>query len=236
MRSPRQQIKTRSPFPACRVGHLVILAVGVMFLTGCNTLQLSDRVIGPDYSPENVHRMSGRLAPEVRRVAVLPVTFDARGVDAETGRATLEPVLYRELGKTKRFELISVSPEQLRHWTGRTAWTAEERLSVDLLKLLRDELGCEAVLFSRVTHFHAYPPLVVGLNLKLVDAEHPKFLWAVDEVFDAADPSVVNGARRYQQRQEQLPAALADSHSILNSPSRFGHYAASALFATLPER
>lgn len=221
---------------AQRVIGCAVLAGSVALWSGCRTVQLVDPVVGSNYVPDNVHHFNGRLASQVRRVAVLPLTCDGRRGEVEAGRETLEPVLLKELGKTKRFELITVSPDQLRHWTGRTVWTAEERLSLDLLRLLREELGCEAVLFSRVTQFHAYPPLVVGLNLKLVDAADPKFLWVADEVFDAADPPVVNGARRYQQRQERLPAAVADSRSILYSPTRFGHYAASTLFATLPER
>lgn len=228
--------KPHSRYSGRRTGCTAVLAAGALLLTGCHTLRLSDPVVGSNYRPANVHRYSDRLASHVRRVAVLPLTCEAGGSQVAAGRDLLEVVLYQELGKTKRFELITVAPEQLRHWTGRTTWTAEERLPAEFLKLLRDELACEAVLFSRVTQFQAYPPLVVGLSLKLVETEQPKFLWAVDEVVDAADPSVVNGARRYQQQQERLPAALADSRSILNSPRRFGHYAASTLVATLPER
>jgi hypothetical protein len=79
-------------------------------------------------------------------------------------------------------------------------------------------------------------PLAVGLQFKLVDARLLHLLWVADEVIDAAEPSVVNGARRYQQAQEQRSLALADSRSILNSPRGFSHYAARTLFATLPER
>ena len=211
---------------------LIVLALVV----GCKTPQVSDIVVGPSYSPKNVHRLNERLAKEVRRVAVLPLTCDNMQSEAESGWEMLEPVLREELGKTGKFELIPVPPEKVRQWTGHRTWTAEERLPADFFKLLRDEQGCDAVLFCRVTQFHAYPPLAVGLNLKLVQAETPKLLWAVDEVIDAAEPCVVNGARRYQQAQEQLPASLADSRSILNSPRGFGRYAASAMFATLPER
>lgn len=205
-------------------------------LVGCKTPRLTDIVIGPSYRPENVHCAPDHLASEVRRVAVLPVTYDATRTGLEAGRDLFEPLLSDELIKKNRFELVSVSPEELRRWTGRRSWTAEERLPVDFFKVLQDELGCEAVLFCHLTRFHAYPPLAVGMNLKLVDAHSPMPLWAADEVLDAADPSVVNGARRYQQTREQLPAALADSRSILNSPRGFSRYAAATVLSTLPER
>lgn len=208
----------------------------MLLVTGCKLPRISDTVIGESYQPQNVHRSSDWLTSNIRRVAVLPVTCDATQNQVEAGRDLLELVLPEELGKTKRFELIPVPPEKLRQWTGRPTWTAEEQLPVDFFKTLRDELGCEAVLFCRVTQFHAYPPLVVGMQLKLVDVQFSQLLWVVDEVIDAAEPSVVNGARRYQQAQEQLPATLADSRSILNSPRRFSRYAASTVFATLPER
>jgi hypothetical protein len=214
----------------------VICVVSLMLVAGCKMPRISDTVVGASYSPQNVHRASDLLPSNIRRVAVLPVTCDATQNEVEAGRELLQLVLPEELGKTKKFELIPVPPERLRQWTGRTTWTAEEQLPVDFFKMLRDELGCEAVLFCRVTQFQAYPPLVVGMQLKLVDAQFSQLLWVADEVIDAAEPSVMNGARRYQQAQEQLPSALADSRSILNSPRRFSRYAASTVFSTLPER
>jgi hypothetical protein len=63
-----------------------------------------------------------------------------------------------------------------------------------------------------------------------------EFIWAVDDVFDASQAAVVTGARRFQQSRDQLPARLADSRSILNSPRNFGRYAADSVFHTLPAR
>jgi hypothetical protein len=47
---------------------------------------------------------------------------------------------------------------------------------------------------------------------------------------------VVTGARRYYQQHIQVPPPLADSHSILSSPRRFGQYAAHEALATAPTR
>jgi hypothetical protein len=214
----------------------LLLLLTALSTGGCKSLRLSDPVIGPGYQPGNVYHAFSQLPVSLRRVAVLPTTCDAKPTELEHGRAVLETIIAEELGKTKKFELVTVAPETLRAWTGQAAWRAEEKLPSDFLKLLRDRLDCDGVLFSRVTQYRAYPPLCVGLSLKLAEIETAELVWAADEIFDASEPGVVNGARRYQLTREQLPTPLADSRSILNSPSGFGRYAVSGIFATLPAR
>jgi hypothetical protein len=216
--------------------RLLVSLLVLGLLSGCKTASFSDPVVGAGYEPKNVYRWLNQLPVSVRRVAVLPTTCDTTQSDVQSGRDLLDSVIAEEFGKTRKFEIVTVSPEQLRVWTGRSNWRAEETLPPNLLKLLRQELDCDGVLFSRLTQYRAYPPLAVGLSLKLVEIEKAEFVWAVDEIFDASEPSVVNSARRYQLTREQLPAALADSRSILNSPSGFGRYAAQSVFQTLPAR
>jgi len=205
-------------------------------ICGCKTTSFTDPVIGAGYHAVNIYAALGQLPVSIRRVAVLPATCDATPSEVQSGRDMLAAVIVEELGKTKRFEVVTVTPEQLRAWTGRSTWQAEEKLPPNLLKLLRTELDCDAVLFSRLTQYRAYPPLAVGFSFKLAEIENSEFVWAADEIFDASEPSVVNSARRYQMAREQLPATLADSRSILNSPSGFGRYAANSVFQTLPQR
>jgi len=214
----------------------LVLASFVPWLAGCKSIGAAEVVVGPSYHPENVHRTSEQLPREIRRVAVLPMTSDDGQPGLDEGREILQPILVDELGKLKRFELVQVTPDQLRHFTGRRMWAAEEKLPYNFFGLINEELGCDAVLFCRLTRFSAYPPLAVGWNMKLIVCRQPQIQWAADEIFDAGESTVVNAARRYQAASEQLPRALADSRSILQSPGRFGRYAASRLLATLPAR
>ncbi|MBM3881355.1 MAG: hypothetical protein FJ387_16785 [Verrucomicrobia bacterium] len=208
-----------------------------VLLAGCSSPPRGgDWVIGPEYRPSNVLCRTPYLSRELRRVAVLPMTVGRDDAQLEAGRAVLEPILWQELSKQKRFELCAVSGAQLQLWTGKRAWSADEPLPADLLGRLRTELGCDAVLFSRLTNYRAYPPLIVGWHFQLVDEQQPPVIWAVDEVLDAGESAVANGARRYYQRHLQDNRPLADSHGVLSSPRRFGQYAASTLFATLPGR
>jgi hypothetical protein len=212
------------------------LLAALLFCAGCKTFRVSDVVTGLNHHPDNVYRSLDELPVTLRRVAVLPATCDTDASEMEAGRSMLEPVIREEFSKTLKFEVIPVSPEKLRALTGRVAWRAEEVLPTELLRTLREELECDAVLFVRLTQFRAYPPLAVGLSLKLVDVDRTELVWVLDEQFDASEPSVVNGARRFQQERELLPAQLADSRSILNSPGVFGRYAANIAFRTLPRR
>ena len=215
---------------------LPAVLAGAFLLQGCRHASSSRVVLSPGYSASNVHTSHRKLASDIRRVAVLPSTCDTSDANLQAGREILETLLREELGKTKLFEVITVSPEQLKEWTGRKSWAAEDVLPTTLLPTLREKLDCDVVLFSRVTQFRAYPPLAVGLSLKLVVASDAEQLWALDEVFDPGEPSVAVGARRFQQARDPMPATLADSRGILVSPSGFGRYAANTAFGTLPSR
>jgi len=220
----------------CRMAEGLVILIVSMSVAGCRLARPSDLAVGTGYDVANVHLASKQLAPDIRRVAMLPLTCATADANMDSGREILETILREELGKTHRFEVVVVSPEKMSQWTGRANWAAEDVLPENLLAMLRDKLGCDAVLFSRLTQFRAYPPLAVGLNLKLIVTTDSEQIWVVDEVFDASESSVVNSARRFQMDHETLPGALADSRSILASPLGFGRYAAQATFATLPSR
>lgn len=180
--------------------------------------------------------MAGPVLPEsIRRVAVLPLA-SAPDSTAESGRQTLDPILQAELSKSRLFERVQVTSEQLRQWTGRSEWSSDEQLPLDLLQRIRTATGCDAVLFCRLTQYRPYKPLAIGWNMKLVEVRQPRIWWSVDEVFDAGDPAVVNGARRYYQNQARQTGPLADSYTILDSPRRFGQYTLATLLGTLIPR
>jgi len=207
-----------------------------LLATGCAWRGSSSTTAAPAAQPRNVYRSARFVPAQIRRLAVLPVTVEPGDWQAEEGRRELEPVLYSELGKVKAFELVAVTPEQLRKWTSKARWSAEEKLPADFFQHLQNALGCDAVLFTRLQPYHAYPPLVVGWNLKLIEAEDKSVLWAADEVFDASQPAIVKAAERYSDSHVESVRPLADSHTILSSPRRFSQYTLSALLTTLPER
>lgn len=223
-----------------RLGGLFVIGG---LLAGCETMDFKrpERVSGPDYEPANVHRPPAGMPEQIRRVAVLPLVSDARGAQAEAGTEIMQSVLVTEMVRAGAFEIVAVSADDLNHATGRSQWTAEEKLPAAFLQRLRDQHGCDAVLFSRLTQYRAYPPLAVGWSFKLVEcplkpAGPPRILWAADEVFDAGNPAVVNSARRYYLSELKVSGPLADSQAMLHTPRRFAQYTLHALALTLPPR
>jgi hypothetical protein len=205
--------------------------------------------IGPRYKPTNIYRRSELLPPWVKRVAVLPLTTPTSSALLSAGVDDLGTVLYAELEKSGRFEVIPVSQEQLREWTGQSGWRADEQLPLNFLDRLRENTGCDGVLFCQLIRYQPYEPLAVGWKFTLVEkGETPKattaplkdpglqILWSADEVFDAGDVGVANAARAYYSQHLRNEAPLSDSSTVLGSPSRFGQYTLNALFGTIPGR
>ena len=156
--------------------------------------------------------------------------------ESDAGQETLDPVLHAELARCKKFELVFVSTGQLQEWTGRARWKAEEKLPLAFFQKLREELGCDAVLFCRLSHYRPYAPLQIGWNLKLVDSEEPRIWWSVDELFDAGEPATARAAQRFYRKTSAEDGASSDAATVLASPRRFGQFAIHAVLATLPER
>ncbi len=140
------------------------------------------------------------------------------------------------LSRTQRFEVVDVTRAQLVRFVGSYQLNSSEALPHDLLDTLRKELAVDAVMFVDLTSFSPYPPLLVGLRAKLTALEDGKFLWNFDVTFSAADPTVVNAARRFALGAVQTDTPVDVSRGALQSPSRFIAYAASTAFATLPPR
>jgi hypothetical protein len=192
--------------------------------------------LGPRYKPSNIYVKSPILDATIRRVAVLPVTPVTTSEALLAGVEAYQAILQAELEKTKRFELIILSPQQLTRVTGQGRWNAEEKLPTDFFDKLRDETGCDGVFFAQLTRYQPYQPLAVGWKLNLIANAGHASLWAADELFDAGNGEVADAARDYAAKDIRYEGPLADPDAILSSPSRFGQYTLHALLATLPQR
>ena len=214
--------------------HFALLGIALPLVSGCAFSPFVAQSLTTSYQPSNSYREEAALPAHIKRIAVLPLTTLVEEASAEFGRDALWPVLMNELGRARLFELVHVSPDELRLLTGRSHWSGEEKLPLNFFELLKDKLGVDAVLFSRLTQYRAYEPLAVGWRLKLMDAEEPRILWAVDEVFDARAPEVAAAARRYAQGHPDTSVSLRDSQSVLLSPHRFGQFTVNAVVASFP--
>lgn len=213
------------------------LACGLTLLMGCSLLTPNRPPNTPEFQASNAYQGSGQLPRSLKRVAVLALAVQHEDeAQREAIRRIMEPVLQAELFRAGRFEVIAVTAEQLRAWTGKAQWQASERLPLDFFERLRAETECDAVLFCELTTYRAYPPLALGWRLQLVAADGPQVWWAVDQFFDANEAEVANSARRYHLAHTSQPQALTDGREILYSPRHFGSYSASVVVATCPKR
>lgn len=214
----------------------LLLAVAAAFLAGCETPGATTVALQTPYKPDDIFLAGGKLPDDIKRIVILPLACDARKTDLLAGRDALEPILFDELIKTKRFEVIQISREELWRLTGRADWTGKEVLPANILDLLKKASGCDAVLFCELMEYRAYPPLAIGWRLKLVDVRQMKTLWAGDEHFDAGNPAVIVGARLYQRRGQVVLDDSSSSWLAVNSPRQFGQYSIDSLLDTLPSR
>lgn len=205
-------------------------------LLGCRTMQVKEIIVGPDFVPKNIFRKYPQLPPDLRKVAVLPITGNEHNSFSVHGREVLHPVLVTELGKTARFETTLVTREQLRQWTGKEQSRAEDELPPEFLKTLRERTGADAILFIHLFQYSPYPPLMIGWQMKLVKTTEAEIIWAADEIFDSSEPTVSNSARRYAKSHLKSNPVLEDTQSILIQPSRFGQFTAQVVLNTLPVR
>jgi len=241
--NPTTPVSMATPLENNRSTHWILGAVWCLgfaaltvLLSGCETSDFEAATLGTPYKPNNIFVATNQLPDDLKRVAVLPLACVGRQTDLLEGRDALEPVLVAELIKAKKFDVITVPPEELSRLTGRADWTGEEVLPTGFLDLIKKQYGCDAVLFCQLTEFQAYPPLAVGWQLRLVSVRGQKTLWASDEQFDAGKPAAMAGARFYQQREERQFGDESAVWLALNSPRSFGQYSIACLFDTLPAR
>ena len=205
----------------------------ILMVPGCS-LPWNRHALTPAYHPQNIFVWGSGIPADVRRVAVLPMGCEQNNPELMAGCEVLEPVIPMELAKARKFEVTTVGEEALRARTGKCAWSCEEDLPQDFLPWLSDTMGCDAVLFCRLTVFRGYAPLAVGWRMRLVEIRTKKTIWAGDEVFDAGRAGVQSGARQFQLSELNRGTVTPEEWAIENSPRQFGQYAAAELFATLP--
>lgn len=213
------------------LARLAVIAALLLVTVGCRTSERArDGSAGPKFAPSNYAREEA-LPTGFFRVAVLPFHYEEGTPDLWL--ADLEAVFRGELAGSGRFEVVPVSRSAMADWTGKGSFASFERIGEELFEALAREYAVDGILFTDLFRYSAYRPLVLGVRSKLVTADG-RIIWAIDELLDAGRPDVARGARAFSYRHARMASPLDSSNSVLQSPSRFGKYAAYTLYETLP--
>jgi hypothetical protein len=213
--------------PGLPVLSLVSLA---LVFSGCATLPGDHELQTlPEVQLANVR--AEPVSSSIRRVAVLPVHTTQNFSEAQRD---FDAIFRGELGKMLRFEVVPVTRPELSAVLQREQITSYEDIPAELLLILRDKYGADAVLFTEVTHYRPYRPLAIGVRCKLLELASQRVIWSADSVLDSANVEVADAARIYAQTPTQTP--FPSGNVVLQSPRRFAAFAAHHIFSTLPPR
>ena len=211
-----------------------IFIFGICF-QGCSlTPKINDLLSGKQatFEAKNAYT-TGTLSPDIQRVIILP-TFHVS--DQGPDLRLLDTIFTIELNKTLLFEVVPVARDQLKMLFGQEHFASVNSLPPTLFDTLKSSYGAQAVIFTDLTHYDPYRPIAIGLRCKLADLNTGNVLWAFDQIFDAGDPRVAQGAMHYFEQLNSNRYPLNRAESILQSPQRFSRFVAFATFQTLPRR
>lgn len=206
--------------------------LGMVLLGGCMTPSVSDPArLGPFFTPVNF--VGERSLPrDLRRVVLLPIS-GGDVAPAETVTA-LAATFAAALQRQDRFEVVTLAREECRRRFGVDELSSTAVLPRTMFADLQKEFGADGVLFVDLTVFRGYRPLALGLRSKLARCGDSRLVWTFDTVFSTDDPAVANSARHHFIASDGRGVPGDLSPAVLQSPSRFADYAATAMFTTLP--
>lgn len=211
----------------------LLLMTGVVASASVSARE-AKRLAAQVYTPVNF--TGDKVLPAtLHRVVLLPV-YVGTTVSPETA-ATIDEALFSALQRSARFEVVVLTREESRRWFGATEFSSAGALPHGYVSVVAAKFAADAVLFVDLTVFKPYRPLATGFRAKLIapgDLEH--FTWSFDEVISADVPGVANSARRQFQQTDRSDQPVDLSPAVLQNPSRFATFAATAMFQTLPPR
>ena len=217
---------------------LTLLAALLLVGTACQNM--SQRNLGPYFGPfhniGNVYLAPSGLPDTVRRVAVLPLIPSRGNRDAERGLHAMQAVFTEEFARNRRVDVVTITADRLQRMFGRRGYYADEPLPFDFLPRLRTETDCQAVLFTELSTFRAYPPVALGWKLHLFDLESEELIWAVDEVFDGGEAAVANSLARHIRKSQASHQAAATEILVLNSPREMARFSIAEMITTLMKK
>ena len=216
------------------------LLTGALVLSSLGCAQLLEQrdasYSGPFHAVANVYISPEGLPANLQRVAVMPLMPGRGNRAAELGVPLIQQAFTEELSRARVFDVVTLTPNRLDTLVGVQALYADSRLPIEFISKIKEETGCQAVLFAELTTFRAYPPVAVGWKLHLFDLETEELVWAADEVFDAGQATVANALRRHIREKLSPNNAAATQLLVLDSPREMARFSLGELIGTFTQK
>ena len=211
------------------------LAISILLVIGSSCRKFKEEKVvakAEAFKPSNIYPVD-RLPLHFNRVALLPC-FHPDSVNSILNFC--DQVFHQELSQQRIFEIIQLSPKELKSITGHERIASSRNLPSNFLKIIEEYTSANGVLFIDLDSYKPYRPMSLGVRSKLVDLKSGEFMWAIDETFDAGHASVIVGASQFQDVSQVRALSNKTKGSVLHSPRNFTKYVASTVFSTLPRR
>ena len=213
------------------------LLVLVAIFAGCTSVPKRITKKVDPYRPTNFQVTRSHLKAEIVRVAVLKPEVDRElSLNYGVQLGLLQEVFKSEVIKPRRFEVVMVDSSTMRSLIGPIKLSSDRPYPIDLFISLKENLNCQAVLFSELTSLRTMPPMSVGWHMKLVDVESLQTIWEINELYDGGNESVAIAAFQYYESEIQSGFRKPDPELVLASPRLFSQYTLNSVFSTLPLR
>lgn len=209
----------------------LVALVGLTFLVaGCSSIkkQLTDPSYhGPFRSQYNCGGAPAEVLREIHRVAILPTAPSEQGTASSDASAPrlLQQGLVEEFRTAAPFEVVLYPANAHRLLEGPNILRVTEALPPQLLKEIQRQTDADVALFSSVTAYQTYPPLLIGIKATLVRIQDGEILWQFDDTLNAGDGPTLNDARRFFRQKLGVDTEPPPSPSV-DSPTRFTRFAA----------
>src|SRR5262245_49094749 len=126
---------------------------------GCSTAPPDhQRQTSPAVQLANVHLEP--VPSNLRRVAMLPIFTTQNYIEAQKD---LDNIFRGELSKLLRFEVVPVTRPELSAVIQKEQIASHELIPAELIPVLRDKFGADAVLFVDLTSYRPYRPIAIGI-------------------------------------------------------------------------
>lgn len=111
-----------------------------------------------------------------------------------------------------------------------------EALTLEEMATMRAALGCDAVLFGRISHFQPFPCMQLGLYLKLMNLRDGKLVWGVDHIWDTTDRATERRIHEYYCEALRTGYDPLGPDLVLKSPKAFERFVTHEAAGTFPRR